>query len=126
MGSSKRILVVEDDDDLRLLFKTSLRLAGFDVSEAADGLAALRALDANRPDLVVLDLRLPFISGFELQRQLSQLHTRRIPVVVVTALPSHQTVGLDVECVLRKPVLPEELIQTVTRCLIPTAGASSA
>lgn len=125
MSEAKRILVVEDDDDLRALFKTSLRLAGFDVSEAADGLAALRAIDSNRPDLVVLDLRLPFISGFELQRQLSQLHTRRIPVVVVTALPPDQTAGLDVNCVLRKPVLPEELIRTVTRYLAAGAGAIS-
>ena len=64
MGPTRRVLVVEDDDDLRALFTTTLQFAGFEVSDAADGLAALRALDTNRPDLVVLDLRIPFVSGF--------------------------------------------------------------
>jgi CheY-like chemotaxis protein len=92
----QRILIAEDNDDLRDLFKSWLRAAGFDVLEAGDGLSALRALDGSRPDLVVLDLGLPFITGFEISRQLSQLHTRRIPVVVVTALASDQTAHLDV------------------------------
>jgi CheY-like chemotaxis protein len=112
----KQILVVEDNEDLRDLFTSSLRRAGFAVIEAADGLAALRILDSIRPDLIVLDLRIPFVSGFEIQRQLAQ-HTRRIPVVVVTALPPDQTTDLDVNCVMQKPVDPDDLVRTVVRCL---------
>jgi DNA-binding response OmpR family regulator len=53
---AERILVVEDNDDLRSLYKIALRTAGFQVTQAADGLTALRALEADAPDLVVLDL----------------------------------------------------------------------
>lgn len=116
--------MVEDNDDLRDLFSSSLRLAGFTVMEAADGLAALRILDSTRPDLIVLDLRIPFVSGFEIQRQLAQMHTRRIPIVVVTALPPDHTMGLDVKCVMQKPVDPGDLVRTVVRCL--GAGAPPA
>lgn len=122
----KQILIVEDDEDLRSLFKSSLRLAGFDAIDAADGLAALRILEVSTPDLIVLDLRIPFISGFEIQRQLAHLHTRSIPVVVVTALPPDQTTGLDANCIMRKPVMPDELIRVVTRCLAAAADADAA
>jgi CheY-like chemotaxis protein len=56
------ILVVEDDAPLRSVYRTALRMAGFFVNEAANGLEALRALDADPPDLVVLDLGLPIVS----------------------------------------------------------------
>jgi CheY-like chemotaxis protein len=114
---AERILVVEDNDDLRELYKIALRTAGFQVTQASDGLTALRAVEADRPDLIVLDLRLPLISGFEVQHQLSQLKAAHIPVVVVTALPRERTRGLNVAWVLSKPVMPEALVRTVVDCL---------
>ncbi len=121
---AERILVVEDNDDLRALYKIALRAVGFQVTQASDGLTALRAIKADQPDLVVLDLGLPLISGFEVQREISQLHSRPLPVVVVTALPPERTRGLNVASVLHKPVLPEVLVRTVVNCLAP--GATSA
>lgn len=118
---ARTILVVEDDDSLRSLFRTALVVAGYDVREARDGFDALRSLDAAVPDLVVLDLGLPGISGRAVLQELSaQAHTRRIPVMVVTA-SSERLDMYDVECVLRKPVLPEDLLRAVRTCLASAA-----
>ncbi len=114
---AERILVVEDNDDLRGLYKIALRAVGFQVTQASDGLTALHAIEADKPDLVVLDLGLPLVSGFEVQREISQLRSNQIPVVVVTALPPDRTRGLNVACVLHKPVLAEVLVRTVVNCL---------
>ena len=113
----KTILVVEDDADLRRMFRTALVIEGFDVKEAADGMDALRKLDEHPPDLIVLDLGLPIIDGFSVQADIaSRAHTRRLPVVVVTgSLVDLET--LDVACVLRKPVDPDTLVATVRKCL---------
>jgi len=61
--ASETILVVEDDDDVRRFYRSALTMAGFRVVEAHDGLPALRRLDDSPPDLVVLDLGLPTVSG---------------------------------------------------------------
>lgn len=110
------ILLVEDDVELRTMYRTALRIAGFYVIEAGDGLEALRALDADPPDLVVLDLGLPRVSGYAVRAELAaQSHTRHIPVVVVTG--AEPDASLDVPCLMRKPVTPDELIAAVNRCL---------
>src|SRR3954451_18938587 len=110
---SPSILLVEDDTDLREMFRTALRFEGFDVQEAADGYEALRLLEDEVAKLVVLDLRMPFVDGIEVLREMQS--RRRVPVVVVTA--SDEDVSqFDVECVLRKPVTPDTLVTTVKRC----------
>lgn len=115
--SRKTVLVVEDDDDLRSIFAASLTLAGFAVREAANGIEALRLIDSAPPDLVVLDLGLPHVTGHEVLFEIkAHPNTRQIPVLVVTGrdvpLP-----GLGPECVLLKPVHPRELVLQVKRCL---------
>jgi two-component system response regulator MprA len=115
------ILVVEDDADLRRLYRTALTLDGFDVDEAADGLDALRRIDYRRPDLVVLDIGLPALSGVAVQQEIAaQAYTSRIPVVIVTGTALNLD-HLDVACVLRKPVEPSELLKTVRSCLAAAA-----
>lgn len=116
------ILVVEDDTDLRTFWRTALRLAGFDVREAQDGMEALAMIDGQPPDLVVLDLGLPKLSGASVRQEMAaQVITRHIPVVIVTG--SFEDLSyLDVPCVLRKPVSADQLVEAVRRCL--PAGAS--
>jgi CheY-like chemotaxis protein len=124
MSERQTILVVEDDEDLRRLFRTALTLAGYDVIEAADGLEALQRIDRGIPDLVVLDLMLPRISGMVVQQELAaQVLTRQIPVVVITGTPAHAG-ELDVACFLRKPVSPDQLISAVRKCLAAVAGGA--
>jgi CheY-like chemotaxis protein len=123
---AKRILIVEDDADLRRLFRTALSLSGYEVEEAGDGLEALQLIENRQPDLVVLDLILRSLDGVSVQQDLaSRALTSRIPIVVVTG----SRLDLDdlaVARVLRKPVTPDELIRTVRECLrtaAPSAGA---
>ena len=119
----KRILIVEDNSDLRRMFKTALSLAGFDVDEAADGLEALRVVEERRPDLVVLDLVLRALDGLSVQQELAaRADTATIPIVIVTGSTIDIT-NVEVACVLRKPVMPDELVRTVRHCL--KAGAAA-
>ena len=123
---TKRILIVEDDADLRRMFRMALIVAGFDVEEAGDGIEALRLVENRTPDLVVLDLVLRALDGLSVQQELAaRAVTRHIPVVIVTG-STLEAGGLNVACVLRKPVMPDELVQTVSMCLAfgtPGAGA---
>jgi CheY-like chemotaxis protein len=123
MSSRHCVLIVEDDEDLRRLFRTTLALAGFEVREAGDGLEALQRIDADPPDLVVLDLVLPGVSGVVVYQEIAaQAVTRHIPIVVITgsAIAEHE---LDVACFLRKPISPDRLIEVVRTCL--AAGGRS-
>ncbi|RIV35960.1 response regulator transcription factor [Micromonospora radicis] len=79
-----RLLVVEDDPNILELLSASLRFAGFDVATATSGSAALNAARDHRPDLVVLDVMLPDLDGFEVIRMMREGGTRT-PVVFLTA-----------------------------------------
>jgi CheY-like chemotaxis protein len=122
----KRILIVEDDTDLRRMFRTALAMAGYDVDEAGDGVDALRMVENRAPDLIVLDLVLRWLDGISVQQELAaRPFTRDIPIVIVTG-SSLDTGGLEVACVLRKPVMPDDLIRTVQRCIATGSAASGA
>jgi DNA-binding response OmpR family regulator len=122
----KRILIVEDDTDLRRMFRTALAMAGYTVDEAADGLEALRIVEARPPDLVVLDLMLHALDGLSVQQELaSRAITSQIPIVVVTG-SELEVDALNVACLLRKPVMPDELIRTVQNCLHQGSSAAGA
>ena len=120
----KTILVVEDDLDLRRMFRTALALEGYRVLEAGDGLDALRLLDGHDIDLVVLDLVLPLVSGHVvLQDVAARAVTQNVPVVVVVTGSPGPHDDLQASCVLLKPVTPERLVQTVRRCLVAGSAA---
>lgn len=122
----KRILVVEDDADLRRLFRMALSVAGYDVDEAGDGLDALKIIENRPPDLVVLDLVLRALDGVSVRQELAaQSLTRHIPIVVVTG-STVDAGALDVACVLRKPIMPDELLRAVATCLAAPPPAASA
>lgn len=118
----RTILIVEDSEEVRRMFRTALQFAGFRVLEAGDGLKALHLLDTEPPpSLVILDLGLPVVSGHVVRDELlGRAHLREIPVVVVTGQPGSHT-ELQAKCVLHKPVDPEDLVRTVHSCLISGA-----
>ena len=117
MSSRQTILIVEDDEDLRRMFRTTLTLAGFDVAEAGDGLEALLRIDADPPALVVLDLMLPGVSGVVVYQEIAaQAVTGDIPIIVITGSTMLET-GMDVACFMRKPISPERLVEAVRTCL---------
>lgn len=114
--------MVEDDAAVRRMYRTALGLAGYDVIEAHDGLAALHILEQRRADVVILDLILPTLNGLAVQQEIeAQASTRNIPVVIVTG----SDIRLDavkVPYILRKPISPEQLVAAVRSCL--SSGAS--
>jgi CheY-like chemotaxis protein len=118
----KTVLVVEDDAALRRLFTTALALAGFTVEEAPNGYEAIHSVERHQPDLIVLDLLLPGLGGLGVQKEITErAATKLIPIVIVTG-SNRNLDHLAVARVLRKPVDPDTLVETVRKCLEPPAS----
>ena len=112
----KSILVVEDDPVLLGFYKGALLMSGFGVTTAEDGMDALRWMESETPDLIVLDLGLPRVSGHDVYREITvRAETRHIPVVVVTGQAGVEAAHFA--CVLHKPVDAESLVSVVEKCL---------
>jgi CheY-like chemotaxis protein len=112
------VLVVEDDPTLRELYRSALRGAGYAVVAVADGLDALRRVERDAPDAVVLDLALPRLGGRDVQKELkSAPDTKHIPIVVVSGTDTSDLDPADFACVLNKPIDVDTLIVAVQNCL---------
>ena len=85
-----RVLIVDDDDNLRWVTKTQLEDAGYSVAEAADGNSAIATLNGEHADLIITDLKMPGMSGVELLRKIKALDPG-IPVLVITAFGTIQS-----------------------------------
>ena len=117
-----KVLLVEDDMDLRMLFRISLQNAGFDVKEAADGLEAIGMVQIEEFDAVVLDISMPRIDGCSALGTFRMMRNgREIPVIVVTALSDAETEKRAYEAgasaYLQKPIAPDTIVDTVRQHL---------
>jgi CheY-like chemotaxis protein len=113
----KLALVVEDDPAMREFLRETLHSAAYTVIAVEDGLDALRYLEADVPDVMVLDLDLPRVHGRDVHRELkAQGLDGRVPVVVVTGTTEVLPVQ-EFAFVLRKPVDPDVLCAVVQRAL---------
>ena len=109
---ARRVLVVDDDRDIRELMVELLASEGYEVASASDGRRALAEARARRPDVILLDLMMPVMSGWEFREaQLRDPTLADIPVVVVTAFEE----SLDGTELLRKPFLVEDVLDAVQR-----------
>lgn len=116
-AAPKVILIVEDDPDLRLFYRQVLRISGYIVAAVEDGIDALRRIEADPPDLVLLDIELPRLSGRDVQEELAaHAGTRNIPILVVTGSDGALNPAAF-SCILRKPVTAESLVAAVDECL---------
>jgi DNA-binding response OmpR family regulator len=117
-----RILVVDDDESIRHIVRLCLTDEGYEVSEAANGEAALRVLTHVSPNLILLDLRMPVMDGWEFARRYRESPGPHAPIVAfVAALNVQQEVaGLDSVAVLSKPFDLDELLVAV-RTQLPLA-----
>jgi CheY-like chemotaxis protein len=118
MHLNKHILIVDDFKDDREMYGHYLTHFGFQVSEAADGEGALVKAMRIRPDLILMDLALPRLTGWEAIRQLrSDNELRRIPIIVLTARSFVEADAIDCEGCLIKPCRPDDLLVEVMRVL---------
>jgi len=117
----RRVLVVEDEKDIRDLVRFHLNEEGYDVIEAESGEDALRRVETDRPGLVVLDLMLPGVDGLEVCRRLRAGSGTPLPVIMLTAKAAEldRVLGLEIgaDDYMTKPFSPRELVARVRAVL---------
>lgn len=121
-SAETRVLIVEDYEDTRALYAIYLRQRGYEIVEAGDGAEAQEAAVATQPDIVVMDMALPDVDGWELTTRLKEdERTRDIPVLALTGhgLADHKRRARAAGCegFLLKPCLPEVLDAEIQRVL---------
>jgi DNA-binding response OmpR family regulator len=119
-----KILVVDDESDVVSFIERTLKTEGFDVVTAYDGIGALDLVDSEKPDLVLLDIMMPMMSGYEVCEQIkANPQTQDIPVICVSSAHTPdaraQSLRAGAATLVVKPFLPAELIAQIHRYLKP-------
>ncbi len=115
---SKRILVVEDHEDNRRIMRDLLTSSGYEVIEAVTGVEGVSAAETYRPDLIVMDIQLPGIDGYEATRQIkANPNLQKVPIIVVTsyALSGDDVKAFEAGCdaYVAKPFSPRDLLAKI-------------
>jgi CheY-like chemotaxis protein len=119
------VLIVDDDRELRALYRTVLERAGHLVDEAANGAEALRYLMTRTPDVIVMDMLMPMLGGEAVMKRIRQMPALNdVRIVVLTAYPRFRdsALYLQADAFLVKPVRPQQIVQAVEGTL-DTASA---
>ena len=119
------VLLVDDYPDAREMYAEYLDFSGFDVVEAENGMEALQRALETEPDIILMDLSLPVMDGWEATRRLkADRRTRAIPVVALTghAMAGHSKGALEAGCdsFVAKPCLPDQLVAEIRKMLSST------
>jgi CheY-like chemotaxis protein len=122
--AKKKILIVEDDSDVREILSRVLRTAGYEVQEAGHALGAVCAMVRAGADLVLTDINMPVMDGFGLVRELkAHEDTRHVPVIAMTGMDTaeRRVAALKAGCVgyITKPIDTEEFLSQVAEFLRP-------
>jgi two-component system, cell cycle response regulator DivK len=132
MSQPPLVLVVDDFQDNREMYAEYLAFAGFRVTQASNGKEALEQAFANPPDIIIMDLSLPVMDGWEATRRLkADRRTSAIPVVALTghAMQGHSKGAMEAGCdsFVAKPCLPDQLVAEIRRMLsTPRPSAAKA
>jgi CheY-like chemotaxis protein len=123
-----RVLVVDDEPDVLLLCRLNLQQRGHELLEAADGSTALRLARDRQPDVIVLDLMMPGMTGYDVLEALQRHEeTSHIPVLVLTAkslrADRDRSHGLGASAFMTKPFLPSDLCEMVESLVGAEGGA---
>ncbi len=129
MAEKSRILLVDDEPSIVKMVGKRLEVEGFDVLVAMDGQDALAKARAENPDLIVLDLMLPKLNGYEVCTMLKQdTRYQKIPIVLFTARAQEKDEKLGMECganaYVRKPFRAQELLEKI-RSLIAASSSTA-
>ena len=119
---SKRILLVEDTEDNRQIVRDLMESAGYDLIEAEDGATGVAMAAEHRPDLILMDIQLPVMDGYEACRRIkAQPELRHIPIVAVTsyALSGDEAKTIEAGCdgYVAKPFSPRQLLAKINEFL---------
>jgi CheY-like chemotaxis protein len=113
IGDGKRVLVVEDDDDIRSALAELLESEGYEVTSAADGRQGIERALARPPDVILLDLMMPVMNGWEFREEQKRDPTiAGVPVVVVSAV---SRASIDASEVIAKPFSIDDVLAAVER-----------
>jgi CheY-like chemotaxis protein len=114
-----RVLVIDDDPGIRQVVSFVLSDEGYDVDEASDGARALETIERRHPDLILLDMKMPVMDGWEFARRYRARYGSRAAIVVVTAATDAALRGADVDAddFLAKPFDLDALIECVARTM---------
>src|SRR5262245_14759698 len=115
---TKRILVVEDQEDLRGVLRTLLTGSGYEMLEAADGQAGVAKAKADRPDLILMDIQMPIMDGYEATREIrTDPNLKATPVIAVSSFAmkgdEEKARGAGCDHYVTKPYSPIQLLKTV-------------
>ncbi|HEX7119790.1 MAG TPA: response regulator [Longimicrobiales bacterium] len=127
MEPTKKILIVEDNEDNLMVYRTILEHVGYGVLEARDGEEGIARASESHPDLILMDISIPKIDGWEATRRLKEAEgTRDIPIIALTAhaLEEDREKALSVGCdgYLAKPVEPRRVVEEVERYVGPAGS----
>ena len=125
-----RILIVDDTDETRLLLRAMLQSLGHEVCEADNGRSAIDIALKEKPDLILMDIRMPFIDGLLSARALRAIEGfQHLPIIAITAIYSGQTredaIAAGCNDCIAKPIMPDQLAEIVER-YAATARSDSA
>lgn len=125
MSKAKSIMVVDDDFDCRTLVRTVLSGSGYNVIQCSDGAEAVKTLEFSRPDLLILDIMMPKMSGYDVVAHMKMRpETQNIPIIMLTAKgdPEDMMKGYSefaVDYYIPKPFTPKQLVAGVEMVLNP-------
>ena len=122
---SRRVLVVEDEEDLRDIARFTLEGAGFEVIAAVNGVEGVAKSEAERPDLVLMDIQMPLLDGYEATRRIKALPgMQRTPVVAVSSFAmkgdEEKARAAGCDAYVTKPYSPKQLLVLVRQFLTKT------
>ncbi|MDB4914174.1 MAG: response regulator receiver [Gemmatimonadetes bacterium] len=128
--NGQRILLVEDNEDNRIIYSTVLRHVGYDVVEAQDGVSAVALARSEHPDLILMDISIPELDGWEATKILRHdPSTKDIPIIALTAHAladdREKAAQFGFSSYLAKPVEPRLVLAEVRRWIGPTDAAAS-
>lgn len=126
VGSGQRVMIVEDDSDVGKVFSIALRHAGFDVTVVENAAEALAAINREAPDVIVLDLMLPDMSGFDLVRLVRKDIEHHIPMIVCSGATAgfqmNKAREAGADGFLSKPVSVDELLRAIESVIAPAVS----
>lgn len=120
----QRCLLIDDDGDSREAYAEYLRGFGYEVTALGDSRGAMADIAVHRPAVVLLDLQMPFLDGFELLRRIKMLPGPPVPVIVISACayPEDRKRAMACDAFLAKPATPGEVLATIRQLVVSDPG----